>query len=98
MYALNTVTGRLVWSFRSSQPIRTTAILSGTATKTPYIYFGSGDRSIYMLNAKTGERIDSYFTEGMVSSSPAVKEFRGNTTLFVGSDDGNLYAFSTTPC
>lgn len=98
LYALNAVTGKLIWSFRSSQSIRTRAILSGTGTNTPYIYFGSDDRSIYMLNAKTGERIDSYFTEGMVASSPAVKESRGNTTLFIGSDDGNLYAFSTTPC
>ena len=98
MYALNTVSGKLIWSFRSSKSIRTTAILSGTSTNTPYIYFGSNDRSIYMLNAKTGELIDSYFTEGMVASSPAVKESRGNTTLFIGSDDGNMYAFSTTPC
>lgn len=97
MYALNTVSGKLIWSFRSSKSIGTTAILSGTSKK-PYIYFGSDDGSIYMLNAKTGEQIDSYLTGGMVASSPAVKESRGNTTLFIGSDDGNLYAFSTTPC
>jgi outer membrane protein assembly factor BamB len=44
---------------------------------------------VYALEASTGALLWSYATGGMVESSPAV----ANGVVYVGSDDGNVYAF-----
>ncbi len=46
--------------------------------------------SLYALNARIGDRLWSYATGGYVESSPAVV----NGVVYVGSWDGNVYAFS----
>jgi outer membrane protein assembly factor BamB len=58
------------------------------------VYVGSGDRNLYALNASTGAKLWSYATgcnaqRCGVDSSPAV----ANGVAYVGSDDGNVYAF-----
>jgi eukaryotic-like serine/threonine-protein kinase len=44
---------------------------------------------VYALNAKTGAKLWSYATGSPVNSSPAV----ANGVVYVGSEDGNVYAF-----
>ena len=44
---------------------------------------------MYALNAATGARLWSYTTGNSVYSSPAV----ANGVVYVGSYDGNVYAF-----
>ena len=51
--------------------------------------YTTGDLVYYALDANTGALLWSYTTGGPVESSPAV----ANGTVYVGSDDGNLYAF-----
>ena len=53
------------------------------------IYIGSGDASVYALNAATGAKLWSYHTGNQVFSSPTV----ANGVVYVGSGDGNMYAF-----
>ena len=53
------------------------------------IYIGSGDDSVYALNAATGAKLWSYHTGNQVFSSPTV----ANGVVYVGSGDGNMYAF-----
>jgi hypothetical protein len=54
---------------------------------------GSGDGRIYAFDAATGDERWLYHTDGAVVSTPAVWEGR----LYVGSDDGYLYALQRTP-
>ena len=54
-----------------------------------YDYSGSGDDSVYALNAATGAKLWSYHTGNQVFSSPTV----ANGVVYVGSGDGNMYAF-----
>jgi hypothetical protein len=57
---------------------------------------GSIDYSVYCLNASTGALVWSYATSGTVFSSPAVVD----GVVYVGSEDGKIYAFgpsSTVP-
>jgi outer membrane protein assembly factor BamB len=44
---------------------------------------------LYALNASTGDVLWSYTTGGWVDSSPVVV----NGVVYVGSFDGNVYAF-----
>jgi eukaryotic-like serine/threonine-protein kinase len=50
---------------------------------------GSTDKTLYALNASTGTKLWSYTTGGGVYSSPTVAD----GVVYVGSDDGNVYAF-----
>jgi len=68
------------WDFYSSSPI----YYNGA------IYFGSGDSSIYCLNADNGKKIWSYKTHGIVHSSPAIY----NNLIICGSWDSRIYAFN----
>jgi outer membrane protein assembly factor BamB len=45
--------------------------------------------SVYALNARTGAKLWSYATGKPVQSSPAV----ANGVVYVGSEDGKIYAF-----
>ena len=49
----------------------------------------SQDDKVYALNATTGAPVWSYATKNLVQSSPAV----ANGVLYVGSNDGKVYAF-----
>jgi outer membrane protein assembly factor BamB len=44
---------------------------------------------VYALNAATGAKLWSYHTGNQVFSSPTV----ANGVVYVGSGDGNMYAF-----
>jgi eukaryotic-like serine/threonine-protein kinase len=52
------------------------------------VYFGSGDRNIYSLNAHSGALNWSFKTGNVVHASPAIAD----GTLFVGSWDSYFYA------
>jgi outer membrane protein assembly factor BamB len=54
------------------------------------VYVASDDNSIYVLNAQTGAKLWSYATGNGVGASPAVV----NGVVYIGSGDGNVYAFS----
>ena len=53
------------------------------------VYFGSDDKNIYALDARTGALLWNYTTGAKVVSSPAV----ANGMLFIGSEDTYMYAF-----
>lgn len=57
------------------------------------VFFGSSsDDTVYCLDARTGEQIWTYTTEGPVRLSPTVAGDR----VLVGSDDGHVYCLSAT--
>jgi outer membrane protein assembly factor BamB len=54
-----------------------------------YVYFGGRDHFVYCLSPK-GELVWKYETGDQVDASPSIGP---DGTLYVGSDDGKLYAF-----
>lgn len=53
------------------------------------VYAGSGDSSVYALDARTGAKLWSFATnDQIVYSSPVI----ANGVLYIGSTDNNLYA------
>lgn len=85
-YALDTDNGAAKWS----RQIDSEYSVSSPAVATGRVYFGL-DNYIYALDALTGDTIWSYKTEDPIQSSPAISD----GLLFVGSNDGNLYAIGT---
>lgn len=63
------------------------AIVSSPSEAYGRVYFGSHDKNIYCLNARTGDFIWSFATEARIKSSPAVVDGR----VYVGPDDGHIY-------
>ena len=53
------------------------------------VYAGSNDDGIYALDGATGDILWSGSTNGTVTASPVIVD----GTLFVGSNDGHLYAY-----
>lgn len=88
LFALNENTGNLAWSFNTPGGSNATT----PAVYNDVLYFGTGARIVYALNATTGAQIWTRTTGGAVSSSPAVAI--GSNELFVGSNDRYLYALS----
>lgn len=68
------------WDFYLSSPT-----VAGDA-----VYFGSGDRSVYAVDAKTGALRWSYKTGDVVHSSPAVS----GGIVYAGSSDTYFYALN----
>jgi outer membrane protein assembly factor BamB len=95
--AFNASTGLKIWNYSTGG-----MIISSPNVVNGVVHIGSDDGNIYALNASTGTKIWNYtsagqsnkaavesgFGSGAFESSPAV----ANGIVYVGSDDGNVYA------
>ena len=86
-----TSTGVMKWFYPAQDAIYSTPTYSAG-----YVSFGSNDYFIYVLNATTGVLLWRYKTGFVVTGSPAFLTNATATTMFVGSQDYNMYAFRTT--
>ena len=101
--ALNASTGERRWRFSASDLVLSAPTVAGVAADEGTVFVGSGDSfvtqdtSIYAVDAATGERRWRYRTGGAVRSSPTVATVGTDPggTVFVGSDDGYLYALDS---
>ena len=75
----------LKWRYQANSGAKAN---SSPALVNDTIYFGSGDRFVYALDAGTGNLKWSYETGSDVFSSPAVED----GLVYIGSYDGKLYA------
>jgi outer membrane protein assembly factor BamB len=75
----------VLWTFLTGGAVDSSPAVSSDGT----IFVGSGDHYLYALNSN-GKVKWKFLTGGPVRSSPAIGEF--GTTVYVGSDDGSLYA------
>lgn len=72
-----------VWEFLCEDEIRSTAWVEGS-----HLYVGCYDHNLYALDARSGQFVWKYPTEGGVPSSP----IRWKDAVIVGSEDGHVYA------
>jgi hypothetical protein len=56
------------------------------------LYFGSFDQKVYILDSKTGKKLNEFTTGDFICSSPALGR---DGKVFVGSGDSHLYALPT---
>ncbi|HEY7575301.1 MAG TPA: PQQ-binding-like beta-propeller repeat protein, partial [Thermoanaerobaculia bacterium] len=79
--------GREVWRFKTPDNV-----LSSGAVAGGQVFFGCEDGHVFALDAKSGAERWRFRTGGAVISSPAVGP---EGVVYVGSDDGYLYALAT---
>lgn len=84
VYALDKQTGKPLWATKTGGVNRSSPALGSG----PLLYIGSYDKTVYALNKTSGEIVWKFPTEGQIHSSPALD----NGTLYIGSDDGHIYA------
>jgi outer membrane protein assembly factor BamB len=97
--AVEVATGDLRWAFETNGSVRSSPAVVNVSGVGPTVYVGSGDGHVYALNATTGTERWTVETGGAVKSSPAVVDDplgpqtpATGGTVFVGSDDGDVYA------
>lgn len=98
-YALNAVTGAIIWSYQTPSLIRSSPTFYNNT-----VYFGDLSGKVHAVNAKTGQPKWIFATVGdtinnelegndfkAVIASVAIKD----TIAIIGGRDGNLYALHT---
>lgn len=79
----------LAWNVTTASIIFSSpAVAQITGTYNPYVFFGSGEGNLYAVDS-TGAVVWKKPAGTGITSSPAV----ASTTVYVGSEDGKLYAF-----
>ena len=94
LYALNASTGELLWRYGAgyTRGGSIPRVGSSPAVAEGIVYYGSLNRVVYALDAKTGKLLRGYGTRSSVESTPAVVD----GVLYVGSDDDHVYAFEVS--
>ncbi|MCX7819272.1 MAG: PQQ-like beta-propeller repeat protein [Kiritimatiellae bacterium] len=83
LYALESQTGRELWTFRAGGPI-----LHAAAVAEGRVFFGGADGRLYAVAAADGRHLWSLATGAAIWNAPAVQ----GDVVIVGGRDGVLYA------
>ena len=83
LHAMDTATGKDVFTFQAGGPI-----LHAAAVDEGKVFFGGADGLVYALNAADGKLVWSVHTGAAVWNAPAVH----SGLVLIGSRDGRLYA------
>ncbi|RLI83921.1 hypothetical protein DRP07_02770 [Archaeoglobales archaeon] len=85
IYALDEITGRLIWTYKTGDYIPSSSV---PAVANGKVFIGDGDGNFYALDENTGKLIWRYKTGHPLYSSPAV----ANGKVFISSNYGEPYA------
>ena len=84
LYALDSETGWLSWSYLTAGGVYSSPVLNGTDT----VYIGSGDNNLYSIDS-LGALLWSYATGYTIRSAPALNT--STDIVYIGSSDNRLY-------
>ena len=95
LYALNAITGELVWSFAADEAIHSSPVI-----KNGKVFFGTWNTSLYALNVESGAELwhhqggtdPQYGAMQGITAAPVVD----NNNVYVGARDGFMYALRQT--
>ncbi|HEY4487868.1 MAG TPA: PQQ-binding-like beta-propeller repeat protein [Candidatus Paceibacterota bacterium] len=85
-WALDQMTGNVVWSYKVGFHPKGKGIFSSPALHDGIVYFGAYDGNVYALDAKTGKRKWIFYEADWIGSSPALAPDLG--LLFIGLEFG----------
>lgn len=79
-------TAKPLWEYAPNEQ----EIISSPALGPEQVVFGSHDRRVHCVDARTGKRLWLASTQGMIDSSPAI----AGDKVVIGSNDGRVYVLS----
>jgi outer membrane protein assembly factor BamB len=98
LYAINATQGGVLWAASTGGAIRSSPTVANGV-----VYVGSEDGKVYAFQTgcslefdTCGRPVWTATTGGPITSSPAVADRDFGGTLYVGSTDGNLYAYTAS--
>ncbi len=91
LYAYDTESGTERWIFTASAGIYVTP-----AAADGKIFFGDLSGKFYAVNIDDGTEAFSYQTDDRIMSSPTLTVENDTLKVFIGSNDGTMYAFNGT--
>jgi outer membrane protein assembly factor BamB len=98
LYAMNASQGGVLWAASTGGPIRSSPTVANGV-----VYVGSDDGKVYAFQTgcsiqfgTCGNPTWTATTGGPITASPAVADRDFGITLYVGSTDGKLYAYSAS--
>ena len=83
LYAIEEVSGQIIWTFTSDGPLTAAPVLYGDR-----LYLTNRSGSIYALQPATGRQLWAQRIPGSIAHSPAVDDQR----LYVGATEGGVFA------
>lgn len=87
LYALDAQTGGLAWVYPTELPLGHSPTIYGSVA-----YVGGFDKKLHAVNALTGQGIWTFEAEAGFQTNPLVVNLGGQTYIFAGNRDGNMYA------
>jgi outer membrane protein assembly factor BamB len=93
LFALNATTGVRLWQYPPTGVIGGISSSPAVALGSKTLVFGSSDHYMYALNLTSHVLLWRYLTGSVISSSPAVADYR----IFFGGWEGNIYSLGSNP-
>ena len=91
VYALDSGTGTLLWSYPTGGPVASSPAVVGGV-----VYVGSYDGNVYALNATSGVALWSYPAGGGYPDYPESSPAIADGVVYIGSTDNNVYALNAS--
>lgn len=99
LHAVNTTDGTVNWSYDTGDIIIGSPSLDEENDR---IYFGTTEGRVFALDTTSPDNVRTYpsdtSTLGEIAATPAIDTATDANAVYVGSDDGNLYALHKTDC
>jgi len=81
------------WAYRKQASVWSASPVIAKVDDRWLLITGSYDRSVYALNARTGERVWRVSTGDSIFSAPAIGRIGDRTIVYVASTDHRIYAY-----
>jgi len=91
LYAIDKLSGQLAWAFPTGAAIRSSPAVATNGSQAPIVVVGSDDGHVYFVrdDGTSPTQMISVPIGSSVQSSPAIGS---DGTVYVGADDGRVYA------
>lgn len=94
LYAVDKLTGQVAWAFPTGAAIVSSPAVATNGTQPPVVVVGSNDGNVYFVrdDGTSPTQLIAFSIGSPVGSSPAIGS---DGTVYVGADDGRVYAIGT---
>jgi outer membrane protein assembly factor BamB len=96
IYAFDSETGQFIWAVETGAEVLSSPAVATATGTSPVVVIGSNDGNVYFVtdDGTSAPPVRTFPIGAPVRSSPAIDQFG---TVYVGADDGHVYAIGAPP-